>query len=92
MHPELNRSRLVIIILVVSPIYEAKTMDLYISKFNHLCTLHVVPDLCDSGYCENGGSCTRTGLDAYDCTCAGSWSGTTCTSMCVKVLTSFNKM
>ena len=44
-----------------------------------------MPDLCDSGYCENGGSCNRTGLDAYDCTCAGSWSGTTCTGMCDSV-------
>lgn len=39
------------------------------------------PNPCNSGPCQNGGVCTRTGTYSYSCNCAGTgYEGTTCGS------------
>ena len=42
---------------------------------------YIVPDPCEatSDPCNNRGTCLRTGLDEFNCTCQDPWSGDTCT-------------
>ena len=39
-----------------------------------------VDDPCDAAPCANGGTCSRTGLTDFSCTCDGNWDGATCES------------
>ena len=45
-----------------------------------------VVDLCDQGYCQNGGTCDRTASGSPSCSCTEKWTGETCEERAGKIL------